>query len=267
MTDPCTFFLPTHNQQFVLSTCESYATMIPHDISAENHGKIVMTCEHATNRLPHPWKWSEEDLRICSQHWAVDIGAGQFAIELNEKLKVPLILGNVSRLLIDYNRLLDALTLLRTEGDGIIIQLNQNVSDEERIKRVNSYWLPYHTTLEKMIKEFTKLEMVLSIHSFTPCYEGFTREVEIGVLFDKDEELASQICMCLKKHGYDARLNEPWSSKPVLQKHTSNTHKLAYDYNKKFITLEFRQDLVAQKDWRQKVLGVLISFFEQHALC
>ena len=72
---------------------------------------VVLTCEHASNRLPEPWKWSERDQRLIDDHWAWDIGAADFSRELADRLGAVAVLARFTRLLVDANRPLDSDTL------------------------------------------------------------------------------------------------------------------------------------------------------------
>lgn len=36
---------------------------------------VLITCEHASNELPAPYQWSENDLVFKDTHWAYDPGA------------------------------------------------------------------------------------------------------------------------------------------------------------------------------------------------
>ena len=45
---------------------------------------VLVTCEHASERLPSPWSWSERDRRLVGTHWAFDLGAADLAREYAE---------------------------------------------------------------------------------------------------------------------------------------------------------------------------------------
>jgi predicted N-formylglutamate amidohydrolase len=97
---------------------------------------VILTCEHASLRLPSSWKWSSDDhRRLVGTHWSYDIGSKETALELithrqklHEKSTVA-ILTRYSRLLIDPNRPKTSDTLIRTKADGKQIELNQNINE------------------------------------------------------------------------------------------------------------------------------------------
>jgi predicted N-formylglutamate amidohydrolase len=101
--------------------------------------------------------------------------------------------------------------------------MNANLSTEEKYRRIIKYHVPYHTILGEL-SEFIKPVHAISVHSFSPDYEGSIREVRVGVLHeDVDYDLAKIYCDEFNKAGYDARLNEPWSGKEGLTTVMSNT--------------------------------------------
>ena len=120
--------------------------------------------------------------------------------------------------------------------------------DPERGQRVRAYWEPYHAAIDRMIAA-APAEVLLSIHSFTPVYEGEVREVEIGVLFCTDAALAEHVAEGLRaRTGREVRLNEPYSGVNGLMyacyRHAQENGLLALE-------LEFRQDLLADPEIRE----------------
>lgn len=99
--------------------------------------------------------------RIQNTHWASDLGAADFARELAEEVKSPLLLSQVSRLLIDVNRPVESDTLCREVADGKPIHLNKG-------KRVLSE--------SEGFKIFLKLnEAIASRHSMNPITRPFEK--------------------------------------------------------------------------------------------
>lgn len=199
---------------------------------------IVLTCEHASDQLPVPWG-ADEWLR--SMHWAIDLGIADFTRALCERLDSRAILARFSRLWIDANRPLYSSTLFRDRADGRPVHLNSDLPDHERLARVLSCWQPYHDGVDALIEE-APARLLLSMHSFTPLYEGNVREVEIGVLFDDEDALAAEVAQRLEPFGYCVRLNEPYSGKGGMM-------YSCYDHAKRHglrgLELEVRQDLLA----------------------
>lgn len=91
--------------------------------------------------------------------------------------------------------------------------LVQDITPEEEAYRIANYYEPYHSTISTYIDSPAEpIDFVFSIHSFTSCYEGQIRQVEVGVLYkdDCDEPIALRLHDTLLKRGFAARINEPW---------------------------------------------------------
>lgn len=154
---------------------------------------MLITCEHGGTELPPGRPWHASDLRLKETHWSTDIGAGDFARDLSSRIRVPALVHNFSRLIIDVNRPLDSPTLFRDIADGIPIELNQGITATERQRRIDRYYRPYHEELS-YLTNLLNPSLILSLHSFTDNYEGKTRDVEVGVLFNEHENLALEVC-------------------------------------------------------------------------
>jgi hypothetical protein len=37
--------------------------------------RLLLTCEHASQLMPSPWRWPDEDRRLLNTHWALDMGS------------------------------------------------------------------------------------------------------------------------------------------------------------------------------------------------
>jgi len=229
----------------------SYYAHIPH-----NERELLLTCEHASNAMPYEWKFSEKDAPLASTHWGYDPGSSGVATLLNRRLLSSLVSSRFSRLLCDPNRPIGSQTMFRTEADGQEIELNQNLSKAEKSKRLNKLYFPFHNALKS---EFIKLkpDLVLSIHSFTPVYEGVQRKVEVGVLFDsdRDRQLAEKFQSAFASAGIVTELNSPWSGKEGFM---FSANQLA-SVKTPVLMFEFRQDLLKQVEWRNKVVDIMVG--------
>lgn len=214
---------------------------------------VVLTVEHASNRLPEPWRWPEADSRLVNTHWAIDLGIADFARALSAALGAPAVLARFSRLLVDANRPQGSPTLFRDVADGEPVHLNRNLGESERARRVEGFWRPYHEAVDVMVAEHPGAD-VLGLHSYTPSYEGQVREVEIGVLYDRDVELGLAWAEQLHGRGFDVRLNEPWSGLAGLM-YSPQTHALRH--GRRAVELEIRQDLLLDPARAAQVLTLV----------
>jgi predicted N-formylglutamate amidohydrolase len=214
---------------------------------------ILLCCEHASNRLPPAWAWPEADQRLVEQHWAYDLGIADVTRQLAARLGAPAVLSRFSRLLIDPNRPLDSDTLFRDVADGEPVWLNTGLAADDARRRIDGYYEPYHRALGAMVEAFPGVHM-LSLHSFTPEYEGQPRQVEVGVLFDEDEAWADVWCAGLSVHGWDTRRNEPWSGRNGLM---FSVQRHASKFGRRAIELEFRQDHTTDERGAARIVDAL----------
>jgi predicted N-formylglutamate amidohydrolase len=227
------------------------------EIDGDLNGRLVFTCEHASNVLPEPWRWPEADHWLVDTHWASDIGAGPFTRRVANLMNAPAVLSKFSRLLIDPNRPLDSETLFRQNADGHQVHLNEALLDAEREQRLERFYHPYHAAVSSMV-ERSRGDTVFSIHSFTDEYEGDKRALELGVLFDDDEEPAYRLIRHLEGAGFHVLANEPWSGKGGL---AYSPVRHAKEYGWCALEIEARQDLIVQDAFAQRLAQALASFF------
>ena len=227
------------------------------EIEGDLDGRLVFTCEHASNALPDPWTWPEADRWLVDTHWASDIGAGAFTRRVARLMNAPAVLSRFSRLLIDPNRSLDSDTLFRQNADGHQVQLNESLLEAERQQRIERFYQPYHAAVSAMVAR-SRGDTVFSIHSFTDNYEGDARVLELGVLFDDDEEAAYRLIRHLERAGFHVLANEPWSGKGGL---AYSPVRHAKEFGWCALEIEARQDLIVQEPFAARLAEALADFF------
>ena len=219
--------------------------------------RLVFTCEHASNVLPEPWRWPEADRWLVDTHWASDIGAGAFTRRVAGLMNAPAVLSKFSRLLVDPNRPLDSDTLFRQSADGRQVHLNEIMLETERQERIDRFYEPYHAAVGAMVQR-SRGDTVFSIHTFTDDYEGDKRVLELGVLFDDDEEPAYRLIEHLEGAGFHVMANEPWSGKDGL---AYSPVRHAREYGRCALEIEARQDLIVQEGFAQHLAEALVAHF------
>lgn len=198
---------------------------------------IFFTCEHASKKIPKEYAGlglSKSEKENCKDLY--DVGSFEMTNFLAKKLNSSALCADVSRLVIDCNRRLNAKnkdkdkhhscalkTELLVEMDGIekMIKIPGNVfSDKEAYlaeekRRYEKYATPYLHAAYKTIDELRKKHKksyIIQLHSFYPQYNGDKRTVDIGVLFDRAEEISKRIANNLRKNtSLCVMENEPWS--------------------------------------------------------
>ena len=152
---------------------------------------IVITCEHAGNELPEPYKSLFTNLSVVESHRGWDPGAHEAAKQFSKILVAPLFTCNTSRLLIEVNRSLDSPELFS--------EFTQSLSSPEKKKLITDIYLPYRKQVEDKLMKIRKPVLHLSIHSFTPIMNNVERKTDIGLLFDPANATETSFCFSLNE--------------------------------------------------------------------
>ena len=156
--------------------------------------ELIITVEHASNKIPQEYDNLGLKKEELSQHIARDKGVKEIGKILAERFNCFAIMGGFSRLLIDLNRREYEDELIVKVSDKTIVPANQNLSEDEREKRLAKYYRPYYQKIEEKIKQLVDLgkkPVVFSIHSYTPkLKDGDYRPWQAGVLWHKKANLA-----------------------------------------------------------------------------
>jgi predicted N-formylglutamate amidohydrolase len=217
------------------------------------HASVILTCEHASERMPAPWTWSDADLRLVGTHWAFDLGAADLTRELATRMGAVGILARFSRLLVDPNRAEHEASLFRDVAEGLPVTMNVALAPADREARLATYYRPFHAAIDREVA-VTRATTLLSVHSFTPVYEGNQRTLEVGVLFDREDALGAMLVDAFEEAGFRVAPNEPYSGKAGLI-HSAATHAEARGL--RAVEIEVRQDLAIERAFRARVIDVL----------
>jgi predicted N-formylglutamate amidohydrolase len=236
---------------FVVDTHEAFEV-----VRGGEGGGVFVTCEHASERMPEPWRWHERDQRLVGTHWAFDLGAAELAREYAARIGTVAVLSRFSRLLCDPNRAEHEASLFRDVAEREPVHLNLDLAHAERELRLATYHRPFHHAVDRELEQRAGLHTLLSMHSFTPLYEGQPRALEVGVLFDREDALGEHLVSVFARAGFRVAPNEPYSGKEGLI-HSAAVH--AERFGLRAVELEVRQDLAVDPTFRARLLAVLAS--------
>jgi len=214
---------------------------------------LVLTCEHASNRIPEPLQASGTDKDWLQTHWGWDPGIANTTKQMFEDIPSVAVLSTFSRLVCDPNRTEVDPTWIRTEVEGHTLSFNEGLDEAERKRRFERYHNPYHRAIEQTLEERLLQQppfFLLSMHSFTPVLGDEVREMEIGILFDRYEDMAEDLAEELTGVGFRTALNEPYSGFEELI-YSVSRHGNAYRVP--YLELEVRQDLIDTPVKAQKI--------------
>ena len=235
-----------------------------HIEGADRPARWLVTCDHASNTVP-PFVnggtlgLTEADMR---RHIAYDPGAAGVARELARRLDGPCVGANFSRLVIDPNRGEDDPTLLMKLYDGTIIPGNRDAGREERERRLNRCYRPYHTALAELAAR-RRDTVIVSVHSFTRQLRGRPpRPWHLGVLYAADERLTRPLVARLRaEDGLVIGENEPYGGH--LPGDAIARHAIAHE--RANALLELRNDLIETDDQQRAWAARLAAMLEDAA--
>jgi predicted N-formylglutamate amidohydrolase len=223
---------------------------------------VLLVCDHASCRFPEALGDLGLDPFARRCHLAIDVGAGPLTDKLAVTVGVTAVIARYSRLVVDCNReLMDPGAFLEY-GDGILVPGNRNLAQAEKDRRAEAIYWPYHRAIDEQIKRLRKLgtpPVLVSIHSFTPVLNGVARDVQIGVLWDKDPRTAEVFIEEFRAAGYVTGDNEPYSGK-APQDFTIDHH--AEEAGLPHVGIEVRQDLIDDKLGIDRIAPVIRDIIE-----
>jgi len=172
---------------------------------------LVISCEHGGNRVPARYRDCFRGARAAlASHRGWDPGALVLARELAREHGVRLHALTVTRLLADANR---------SEGHpGLFSAYVRGLEPAERERILARYWRPHRAAVAGAAAGGTRARpsVHLSVHSFTPVFEGRARAVDVGILCDParpaEAQLADRFLAALRSARPDlrARRNRPY---------------------------------------------------------
>jgi len=207
---------------------------------------IVLIADHAGRALPDEYGDLGLPASEFDRHIAYDIGVEEVTRTLARELGVPAVMARFSRLLIDPNRGEDDPTLIRQLYDGTVVPANYPMSAEERERRLDRYYRPYHAAVGSVVASVAQASgsapFIFSIHSFTPAMQGRARPWHVGVLWDSDDRAVRPLLDMLRRYpDMVVGDNEPYDG--ALRGDTMYRHAIVNGYAHALI--EIRQDLIA----------------------
>ncbi|MCY4052426.1 MAG: N-formylglutamate amidohydrolase [Hyphomicrobiales bacterium] len=225
---------------------------------------LLIICDHASNFIPEHYGRLGLPPESLERHIAYDIGAGEVAAALAERLNCVGLLAGFSRLLIDANRGLDDPTLVMKLSDGEVIPGNRHVDPHDDKKqwqeRIDKYYAPYRNEIDRRIDalEGERPFALFSLHSFTPIWKGWRRPWDAGLLHGIDDRFAVALIEGLRAEGnLEVGCNEPYPG--GIAGESIETH--GYERGLLNVTLEIRQDHLqsaeGRAEWVERLVHVV----------
>ncbi len=223
---------------------------------------LVLLADHARRDLPDEYGDLGLPPAEFERHIAYDIGVERVTRRLAALTGAPAVIAGFSRLLIDPNRGEDDPTLIRQLYDGTVVPGNYPMTPQERERRLERYYRPYHDAVGSMVASVAEASgaapFVFSVHSFTPAMQGVPRPWHAGVLWDLDDRVARPLIdMLAEDPDLTVGDNEPYDG--ALRGDTMFKHAIVNGFAHALI--EIRQDLISDEGgatgWAERLAPIV----------
>lgn len=182
------------------------------DRIARRPARVLVTCEHAGNRIPGELKRMFVGQReLLESHRGYDRGALQMARQIARALNAPLVSSSISRQVVDLNRSIGHPRLFG--------ELTRALPPERRQTTLERHYHGYRTMVEACVGDAVSSGMHaihISSHSFTPALDGEVRRADVGLLYDPARTGERRLCarwraeMLAVMPGIRVRRNYPY---------------------------------------------------------
>jgi len=214
-------------------------------------GALVLTCEHAGNRIPRAYaSLFRGAARVLASHRGWDPGALELARVVARRLGQPLLAVTWSRLLVEANR--------SPHNPRIWSPYVASLSAAERQRVLETYWRPHRRAVEDAVAAGVARAgrvVHIAVHSFTPVLDGEVRNADVTFLYDSRRRREAALCRRWAGLLRDLdpalrlRFNYPYLGRSdgvqsALRKRYPETRYLG-------VELEVNQALVGDGGWRR----------------
>ena len=206
---------------------------------------FLLLGDHAGRAIPARLNGLGLPPEALDRHIAWDIGVAGLGERLARRLDACFVRQAYSRLVIDCNRRPGAADRMPAVSDGQTIPGNGALAPAQAAARVREIYDPYQgriTALLDQRRAAGRRTLLVSLHSFTPVFQGVPRPWRYGVLHRGDSALSRRTLALLQQDlGEEAGDNQPYAMDG-----TDNTVPLHADpRGLDYLELETRQDLIA----------------------
>lgn len=208
---------------------------------------LFLTADHAGRVIPEKLG----DLGVSEaerlRHIAWDIGIAGVTEHLSAMLDATAVFQTYSRLVIDCNRDPSWPSAMPEISEYTPIPGNRGLTADARAERTAAIFTPYHDRIRGLLDiRAGRRTVLIAMHSFTDCFKGESRAMQIGILYDKDPTLADILLDLLRREG-DLVVgdNAPYALSGDSD-YSVPTH--AEKRGLPHVEIEIRQDLIAGPD-------------------
>lgn len=226
-----------------------------HVLNAHGGADAVLVCEHASRFIPVSLDGLGLSAAAATSHVAWDIGALDLSLALSKMLDAPLVASRVSRLVYDCNRPPEATGSIPSHSEVFDIPGNAGLNSDQRARRARDVYNPFRSLLGQVLDRHPGQPVMITIHSFTPIYNGVVRTVELGILHDSDDRVAQALLAgARQKTSLQSEMNQPYSATDGV------THTLRVQAGQRGLAnvmIEVRNDLIDTDEGVARIAGQL----------
>ena len=213
------------------------------------HGtsSLFLTADHAGRVIPKALGDRGVPAAEMVRHIAWDIGIAAVTEQLSALLDATAVLQTYSRLVIDCNRDPAWPSAMPEVSEHTAIPGNVGLTAADRRARVEAIFTPYHDRIRALLDARAGRRTVLiAMHSFTPRFKGESREMHVGILYNKDPTLAGIMMDLLRREG-DLVVgdNAPYA---ITEASDYGIPVHGEQRGLRHVEIEIRQDLIAEPD-------------------
>jgi predicted N-formylglutamate amidohydrolase len=225
----------------------------PYLLLGDHAGRLIPKCLGDLGLAPE----------AMDRHIAWDIGIAGLGEQLAQALDACFIRQAYSRLVIDCNRRPGAAGSAPAVSDGTVVPGNQALAAADLAARQAAIYEPYQQRIAEELdrrQELGRRTQLVSLHSFTPVFQGTARPWRYGVLHRGDSDLSRHMLALLRR----AMGEEAGDNQPYAMDGTDNTVPLHADpRGLDYLELEVRQDLIADAAGQAEAAALIAMLLSQ----
>jgi len=223
---------------------------------------VFLTADHAGRLIPRSLHQLGVPDAEMERHIAWDIGIEGVTRHLSALLDATAVIQAYSRLVIDCNRDPSWPTAMPAVSEYTPIPGNEHLTEADRSARVAAIFTPYHDRITALLDArhaAGRRTVLVAMHSYTPSFKGERRDMQVGVLYNKDVRMAAIMLDLLRAEG-DLIVgdNAPYA---ITEASDYGVPTHGEKRGLSHVEIEIRQDLIAapsgQQSWAARFARLL----------
>lgn len=222
---------------------------------------IILSSEHATANVPARFRsLFRQDPSVLKSHRGSDLGVRFLEQAFVRQFGKSLHRGTVSRLLVELNRSLHHPRLFSEFSRGLDRWQRQDLLD--------TYYRPYRTAVEQDVRRILRTRpdcFHFSLHTFTPVWDGKTREADVAFLYDprsdRERQLVQAVLPVLKTRLNTLRIRRNYPYRGTSDGLTTALRKVHPGYSG--IEIELNQKWATQPSTARRICQSLAQVIRE----